>query len=182
MSDWPHTAALLAGGASRRMGRRKDHLVTGDGRTMIECVAAAAREVTSRLVVVGPEDALPGTAVVEEPERIGPLGAVAALLASGIDTRYLVLPCDLPDVTGALLQELCATPNPVAAFTVDGESGPRPMPLLIDVAVHETCTALLAAGERSLRSLLAAVDVAPIALDAHRAKHELRNVNEPSDV
>ena len=36
---WPHTGAVLAGGAGRRMGRSKHDLVLPDGRTMLEVVA-----------------------------------------------------------------------------------------------------------------------------------------------
>ena len=109
---WPHTGAVLAGGAGRRMGRRKDSLALPDGRTMLAVVHSVLREVCQRVVVVGDaetdlpriEDLRPGQ---------GPLGGIEALLATGDDTQYLVGPCDLPLITPSVLRRL-TEPGPGA--------------------------------------------------------------------
>ena len=49
---WPHTGAVLAGGASRRMGQPK-HLAGKKGETWIERAVEEMGRVTSNVVIAG---------------------------------------------------------------------------------------------------------------------------------
>lgn len=95
---------ILAGGASRRMGRDKASLVLDgtQGATLLERAVVAARSAgADQIVVVGdrPEpasDALRGVLFVREnPPRSGPVPALDTALAEVSAPLVLVLPCDL---------------------------------------------------------------------------------------
>ncbi len=93
------TIAILAGGASRRMGRDKAAIRVGE-ESLLERTARIARSVSSDVLVVGKEfpkdwpypdvpcipDSYPG---------LGPLGGLATAIHSA-HSDILLLPCDLP--------------------------------------------------------------------------------------
>jgi len=177
---WPHTGAVLAGGAGRRMGRRKDSLPLPDGRTMLAVVHSVLSEVCERVVVLGDaetdlpriEDLRPGQ---------GPLGGIEALLASGSDTDYLVCPCDLPLVTPTLLRRLTGPTNCVATvFQVEGEADFWPMPVRVSVQSLTAVRTQLDLGRRAVHDLVRTLGPAVIAVSREEAK-ALANVNTPDD-
>jgi molybdopterin-guanine dinucleotide biosynthesis protein A len=90
-------AAVLAGGASRRMGRDKATLAVG-GVALAARVLAAAAQVADPVVLVAP-DGHParrlGALVVTDPGE-GPLAALAAALAALADDHVLALAGDHP--------------------------------------------------------------------------------------
>lgn len=119
--------AILAGGASRRMGRDKAALVI-DGETLLERAARAAAAEAARVFVIGRErpDGWPLSDirfVPDPPGRtgIGPLGGIATALeaaeAAGCDAA-LVTACDMPALSADALRWLmeeyearrCASP------------------------------------------------------------------------
>lgn len=101
------TGAILIGGRSTRMGTPKHAIALPDGRAMIEHVADVLRQVCPRLVVLGPDSPLPGVpAIPDLRPGLGPLAGIEALLASGLDDTYLVVPCDMPRLTAEVLQAL----------------------------------------------------------------------------
>jgi molybdopterin-guanine dinucleotide biosynthesis protein A len=177
---WPHTGAVLAGGASRRMGRPKHDLILPDGRTMLEAVAGALGEICARVVVVG--DVETGFQRVADlrPDH-GPLGGIEALLASGLDTQYLVCPCDVPLVTGALLRSLTG-PSASAAtvIRIEGEDAIRPLPARISADLLETVGALLDEQRRAVHQLMSAIEVEVVAMAPEEAR-QLANVNTPQE-
>ena len=104
------TAAILAGGESRRMGAPKEGVRLWDDRPMMEHVMSALSGVCSRLVVVGE---CRGYRLPNEVTRVpdlhpgsGPLAGFEAVLASGLDEAYLVAACDQPFLTTELLRRL----------------------------------------------------------------------------
>ncbi len=176
---WPHTGAVLAGGAGRRMGRRKDGLILADGRTMLAVVAAAVGDVCRRVVVVGDaetdlpriEDLRPG---------LGPLGGIEALLARGDDTQYMVCPCDLPLVTPSLLRRLTGHKGMATVFQVEGEPDFWPMPVRVSAIALDTVRAHLDGGRRAVHELVRALEPEVIAVSREEAA-ALANVNTPDD-
>jgi molybdopterin-guanine dinucleotide biosynthesis protein A len=155
-------AAVLAGGASRRMGRDKATLAVG-GVALAAGVLAAAAEVADPVVLLAPEGHPArglGARVVTDPGE-GPLAALAAALAALDADHVLVLAGDHPGLAVELLARL-------VALAPEGEAvacrrGPRLEPL---VAVYRRAPALAAArarlagpaGDRSLLGLLADLD------------------------
>jgi molybdenum cofactor guanylyltransferase len=163
-------AAVLAGGASRRMGRDKATLPVR-GVELASLVLAAAAQVADPVVLVAPEGhparrvaaaaARAGppaaTRVVADP-GLGPLAAVAAALEALEAEHVLVLAADHPGLRVELLAHLVALAE--AAEAVACRRGPRLEPL---VAVYRRLPALAAArsrlagppGGHSLQGLLA---------------------------
>jgi molybdenum cofactor guanylyltransferase len=155
-------AAVLAGGAGRRMGRDKATMAVG-GAALASVALAAAARVASPVVLVAPEGHPArrlAARVVADPGQ-GPLAALAAALAALEAGHVLVLAGDHPGLRVELLAHLVhLAPRGEA---VACRRGPRLEPL---VAVYQRAPALAAAearlaaaaGDRSLLGLLAALD------------------------
>lgn len=179
---WPHTGAVLAGGRSRRMGRPKHALPLPDGRPMIEAVANVMAQVCQQVVVVGSTDALATLPHIDDLRfRHGPLGGIEALLASGLDTQYLVCPCDLPLVTSDLLKAL-TVPSSAAAtvLRIDGRSGTEPLPARISTEVLPAVRALLDAGQRAVSHLMQSIEIEAIEAPQTWSRY-LTNINTPQE-
>ena len=152
-------AAVLAGGASRRMGRDKATLRVG-GVELAALVLAAAAQVADPVVLVAPEGhpARRVAAPAVADPGLGPLAALAAALDALEAEHVLVLAADHPGLRVPLLARLVALAG--EADAVACRRGPRLEPL---VAVYRRAPALAAArsrlagppGGHSLLSLLA---------------------------
>jgi molybdopterin-guanine dinucleotide biosynthesis protein A len=157
-------AAVLAGGASRRMGRDKATLPVG-GVELASRVVATAGRVAAPVVLVAPAGHAAaglarrlGVGLVTDPGE-GPLAALAAALAALPAAHVLVLAADHPALRPGLLARLVAErgAGQAVACRRDGELEPL-------VAVYERGPALAAARsrlapgrDRSLRGLLLAL-------------------------
>jgi molybdenum cofactor guanylyltransferase len=152
--------AVLAGGASRRMGRDKATLVVS-GVELASLALAAAARVADPVVLVAPEGHPArrlAAAPVADPGR-GPLAALAAALAALDADHVLVLAGDHPGLRVELLAHLVALAGRAEAEAVACRRGPRLEPL---VAVYRRAPALALArsrladpaGDRSLTGLL----------------------------
>ena len=102
-----YSLILLAGGKSSRMGSNKAELIF-QGRTFAEILILKAKELgIEKIYLSGFEKEEAGVQVVWDlyPER-GPLGGVHACLKS-MNTPYaLVLPVDVPQIPGTVLELL----------------------------------------------------------------------------
>ena len=165
-------AAVLAGGARRRMGADTATLAV-DGAALASTVLAAAARVAGPVVLVAPEGhparRLAGRVVTDPGE--GPLAALAAALAALADDHVLVLAGDHPGLRVELLAHLVALAP--GGEAVACRRGPRLEPL---VAVYRRAPALATArarlaagGDRSLLGLLAALDTVVVEESAWRA-------------
>jgi molybdenum cofactor guanylyltransferase len=152
-------AAVLAGGASRRMGRDKATMAVGGVELAARVLAAAAR-VAHPVVLVAPEGhparRLAARAIADP--GLGPLAALAAALDVLDAAHVLVLAADHPGLRVELLAHLAGLAGRGEAVAC--RRGPRLEPL---VAVYQRAPALAAAGarladpagDRSLLGLLA---------------------------
>lgn len=176
-------AAVLCGGASRRMGRDKALLVV-DGEPMVRRVAAAAQTAGAATVITvggdadGLRAAVSGFDVQVVPDRHpgeGPLGGVLTALAELDEAIVLVLSCDLvvpaPAAMGATVAAL-AEPGDVAVPEVGGRGQWMHGAWRNTGDVRRRLGAEFAAGERSVRRAVTQAglavrcvpDVAPEAL------------------
>lgn len=174
--------AILSGGASARMGTPKHALVLPDGRTMIEHVHAALATVCTKIVTLSEHEILRG--VVQVPDRtnhLGPLGGLEALLASGLSSDYILVPCDMPRLTGDILRALLvATARPITALRVKTESAPRPLPLRLSDSLLPLIRARIDAGNLSVQGLLEAAEV-EIVIAPPEWECALENINTPEE-
>ena len=180
---WPHTGAVLAGGQGRRMGGPKHAIALPDGRTMIEAVADALAQVCKQTVVVGATDAAPPATrcIGDLRPAQGPLGGIEALLASGLDTHYLVCPCDLPLITAPLLERLTRPAGARATvFRIEGADELEPLPARISGDLLELVTRLLDQQHRSVHGLMQKIEPDVVPISRAEARH-LANINTPQE-
>jgi molybdenum cofactor guanylyltransferase len=154
---------LLTGGASRRMGGDKASLVLA-GERLVDRAARVLAVVCDPVLEVGPGlSNLP--AVSEDPPGDGPLAALVAgarALEQRPERAVLALAVDLPFVEPALLELIANRPGDATVVPIAG-GHPQTACAQYGVDALRAAPALLAAGERSLRALLAAVPVVWVA-------------------
>jgi molybdopterin-guanine dinucleotide biosynthesis protein A len=183
-------AFLLAGGRSTRMGRDKAAVDLG-GRTLLERAIDAARPVAARVVLVGRDGAAYGIASVSDrrPGTLGPLAGIESALAESRTPTAIVLACDMPFVSTALLEMLVgwseAHPERVVVpVTADGRIAP--LCAVYPSSALAAVSQLLDAGERRPRALEATVGFALVPFDAYahlpNAGILLTNVNTPEEL
>ncbi|MCB0076640.1 MAG: molybdenum cofactor guanylyltransferase [Anaerolineales bacterium] len=113
----PLSAAVLAGGASSRMGRDKSLLML-DGERLIERVVGRLAQVADeRLVSTNHPERYPFLAdrVRFVPDEggtgQGPLAGIASLLAAATHDRVLIVATDMPCLNVALLRHMASLPT-----------------------------------------------------------------------
>ena len=186
----PLAAVVLAGGASRRMGRDKATLVFDgpDGpTTMVERVVSI---VTARcapvFVIAAPGQALPDVPaqiVRDEVRGVGPLLATGRGLREAAEAgleHAFVCAVDMPELTTDLIETLTGPAERLGADVVlpwDGRD--HYLAGIYRTALFTTVAELVAAGERSMRALVNSVDTQRIVMPEQRA---LTNVNTAADL
>jgi molybdopterin-guanine dinucleotide biosynthesis protein A len=104
---------VLAGGLSRRMGGRDKALLPHpSGETMLNRTADLVREAVGNVTILGPSQryAHLGFPILEDLHaNSGPLAGIHAALQQ--NTRILVVPVDLPNLTAEFLRRLLGTPG-----------------------------------------------------------------------
>ncbi|MCK5069527.1 MAG: molybdenum cofactor guanylyltransferase [Desulfocapsa sp.] len=118
----PIMACLLIGGRSSRMGRPK-HLIKGmNGKTWVENTVDLLRPFTDTIVLSGRGE-VPGnldalTRIADVPDVQGPLTGILAAMRWNPDSCWLLLACDMPNITTEALTWLLETRNPGSWGTV----------------------------------------------------------------
>lgn len=93
------SAAVMAGGKSRRMGRDKAWLDLGDGRPIVRRVIEVLREVADEVLVVANDERYRSLGLRVVPDRFpegGALGGIATGVGAATHDRVLVAACDMP--------------------------------------------------------------------------------------
>jgi len=165
-SDVGCAGLLLTGGSSRRLGTDKATLLMR-GERLVDRSLRLLGEVSDPMIEVGPGYG-EGPSVCESPPGAGPLAALgagaSALATGGFQGAALVLAVDLPGIDAAVLAWLVEHPAPATVVPiVDGI--PQMLCARYGADALDAVPALLAAGERSLRALLAAVSVHEARID-----------------
>ncbi|MGE2728885.1 molybdenum cofactor guanylyltransferase [Mycolicibacterium vaccae] len=190
-SSPPLAAVVLAGGASRRMGRDKATLtVTGPSgaQTMVERVVdVVSARCQPVFVVAAPGQALPdlpGATVLRDQVRgLGPLPATGAGLRAAAQAGLgyaFVCAVDMPLLTDDVIDLLS---GPAYRLRVDvvlpWDGRDHYLAGVYRTALSVTVAELIDAGHRSMRSLVDRVDTQRIVLPEQPA---LRNVNTPAEL
>lgn len=109
------SAAILAGGQSRRMGTDKALLrLTPDSPTLVERVLAAVRAVADEVFLVANDDRLAHLGLRTVPDAIpgaGALGGIYSAVAGSRTAHCLIVACDMPFLSVPLLRALAAAPR-----------------------------------------------------------------------
>lgn len=104
----PFHGIVLAGGASRRMGRDKA-FVEVDGKPLIHHALAAVAGAACRTVIGGDPDRIGPLGVDHLADAVpgaGPVPAIAAALQASVAPLTVILPCDLPFITADAIDRL----------------------------------------------------------------------------
>jgi molybdopterin-guanine dinucleotide biosynthesis protein A len=177
---------VLAGGASRRMGRDKAALELR-GRPLLAWVVEALSAAFGGVVVVGPPERsalVPGVQVVTDayPSQ-GPLGGIATALRHASSGRVFVAACDMPFLQPALARYLTTVAPDAAACVPRSARGVEPLCACYGHACLPVAEALLAEGDLALAALLVRIDARIIEPEEWRTHdpsgRSLVNVNTP---
>lgn len=189
-SPLPLAAVVLAGGASRRMGRDKATVVI-DGpagpTTLVErVVSIVGTRCAPVYVVAAPGQALPDLPAVilrDEVLGVGPLLATGRGLRAAAESEFghaFVCAVDMPQLTTELIETLIGPAERLGADVVvpwDGRD--HYLAGIYRTALFTTVAGLVTAGERSMRALVDSVDTQRIVMPEQAA---LANVNTATDL
>ncbi len=190
MTDHPHpddlTGLVLAGGASKRMGRNKAFLQLG-GRPLIQIVVERMTEVCREVIIVADDPAtyagLGVPVVVDRFQGVGVLGGLHAGLAAASHDLTLAVGCDMPFLKPRLLRAFAIWAEGYDVTLLRHEGFLEPL----HAAYRRTCLSsiesAIRAGERRIVSFFPQVRVRTVTaeeivpLDPHL--QSFRNLNTP---
>jgi molybdenum cofactor guanylyltransferase len=182
----PLAAVVLAGGASRRMGRDKANLPY-EGTTLVERTVSIVRPRCSPVFVVSapgqPLPAMDAEVLRDEVRGVGPLLATGRGLQAAADAGLelaFVCAVDMPLLDADLIDALAGPAVRLGADVVlpwDGRD--HYLAGIYRTSLAGRVAELVAAGERSMRALVDAVDTQRIVMDKQRS---LTNVNTADDL
>ncbi|MFC1489656.1 molybdopterin-guanine dinucleotide biosynthesis protein B [Candidatus Latescibacterota bacterium] len=111
----PVYGCVLIGGKSSRMGKPK-HLIADDGETWLEKIAELLKPVTQKIVISGagvvPEELSGITRIPDVPNIKGPMAGILSSMRWEPYSSWLVVSCDLPDLSKDALKWLLSTRKP----------------------------------------------------------------------
>jgi molybdopterin-guanine dinucleotide biosynthesis protein A len=155
----PATGIVLAGGASRRMGRDKALLELG-GRPLLHRVVEPVSRLCEEVIIAGadnPVQHLPGLSpiwVSDPPGAEGPLAGLSAGLAAASHPSAIVVACDMPFLSEGLLAHLLDIVEDCAAAVPFAGGDFHPLHAAYSRSCLPTVDSLLRLGVRSMRDLL----------------------------
>jgi molybdopterin-guanine dinucleotide biosynthesis protein A len=179
-------AVVLAGGASRRMGRDKA-TVEYRGKTLVEHVVSAVSPRCSPVFVIAAQGqrlpTLQAQVLRDEVRGVGPLLATGrglrAAAEAGLEWAF-VCAVDMPLLSADLIDELARPAIRLGADVVlpwDGRD--HYLAGIYRTGLFARISDLVAAGERSMRALVDTVDTQRIVMPERRS---LTNVNTIADL
>ncbi|HEY2434040.1 MAG TPA: molybdenum cofactor guanylyltransferase [Vicinamibacterales bacterium] len=188
----PISAAILAGGRATRFGGAdKASLVVGGRRIIdrqLELLAAFSDDV---MVVVNDRTRYPDLDVPVVMDRVagaGPLGGVYTALAEARHSRVIVLACDLPFVSPALLDRLVVASEPGRheqdAVVPRTTRGLEPLAAVYRRHCAEVARRCIESGELRMTAFLAELRVGELDAGAVAGENEetwFENINTPHD-
>lgn len=192
MNDSDILGVVLAGGASRRMGRDKA-LLPWTGTTLVHRAAAVLAEVCGEVVIAGPGELGRPEAetVVDLYPGLGPLAGLHAGLDRAGGRPIFALACDMPFVGVELVRHLVGragdrVENGIAgAWVAAGESGTQPLCGVYSQAAGGAAESRLRAGQLSVLGLFEVIGGVTVPITAELAFYRpelLLNINRPDEL
>jgi molybdopterin-guanine dinucleotide biosynthesis protein A len=183
----PLRGLVLAGGLSQRMQTDKGRLRYGaSGREQREVAAGLLAEVCQDVFVsCRAEQAAELPAGLQPlPDTflgLGPLGGILSAFRHDPNAAWLVLACDLPFLTAAVLRQLVAGRQPArlaTAFQSPDNEFPEPLITIFEPRAYPELLRFLGLGYSCPRKMLINSDVQVLPTPGGEA---LRNVNTPAE-
>jgi molybdopterin-guanine dinucleotide biosynthesis protein A len=179
--------AVLAGGASRRMGRDKAFVEAPDGRPLVLVAAEGLLAAgAGRVVVVGGDEAAVGALGLAWTPDLhpgeGPLGGIVTALRDAPADPVVVVACDMPgfteEVPTALVAALDRAPDADVALAAVGERL-QPLTAAWRRSAIPVLEAAFSLGERAPRRILDRLEVVAV---PGLARDLLDDVDSPEDL
>ena len=182
----PVYGLILAGGASSRMRRDKAVLLYQGKSQLDRAFELASRHLAKVFVSVrGSQLAEPTRAqkplIVDSVDGEGPVVGIRSALAAYPDVAWLVLACDLPFLTDAVLEQLLGQRNPgmlATAYSSAHDGLPEPLCAVWEPAAAPALSAYTSGGGHCPRKFLSRH---PTVLLEPRDRHALDNINTPEE-
>ncbi len=177
------TGAILAGGASRRMGQDKALLKFGD-KTFIQRIADATREVLAHVVIIA--DRAERYSFLHLPvhqdihKNCGPLAGIHSALTHTTTSHTFIISCDLPCVTPAMIRQLFSAASENCITLVTDGIRTQPLFAVYPRSEFEALETALESGQRSVLGYLENRRTERLDFSGYAPK--LHNVNLPEDL
>ena len=183
-SLWPHTGAIFCGGRSSRMGKPKASIILANGQTMIEHVYNVLKQLCKEVVLVGHGEGVPDSLghlkrVQDNYQGLGPMGALEALLSSGLDSEYLISPCDLSKATPEIFSLLLKSESQLP-LVLNNKGHREPLLGRYPSSLLPYVQKYIARGQLAVNDLLKEVSAASIDVPEEFI-FSLSNMNSPED-
>jgi molybdopterin-guanine dinucleotide biosynthesis protein A len=184
------SAAILAGGRATRFGGRDKGALIVDGTPIRARQLAAFAQIALDIMIVGgeppaDETAVPVRTIADRVGGCGPLGGLHAALTEARGDASVVLACDMPFVSAALLGHLLALTSDTDAVVPRTDRGYHPLCAAYTRACLEPVARRLADGRLKLIGLLDDLRVRVVTTEEMRAFGDpevlVANVNTPAE-
>lgn len=177
------TGAVLAGGHSSRFGSNKA-LFVNDGKPLIQHALDVLRPLCDSLFISASSDnaqaysGMGANIVCDLHPDCGPVGGIEALADTCHTDRLLVLTCDMPFITTALLSRMTEQEDHEAVAWTLSDGSIMPFPLLLHRTTFRIIQRQVAQGNLRMKLLLKQLDckLLPATDDKFFA-----NINHPED-
>jgi molybdopterin-guanine dinucleotide biosynthesis protein A len=181
----PCSVLLLAGGRGQRMGGQDKGLIEWQGEPLIAHLQRKVRPLTDDLIISCNRNReryatfADQLVMDDEGDFPGPLAGIRAGLKAARHAHVLVLPCDVPRIDKALLQDMLTTADLQREKPLMLRHGEHWEPLLcvIPVALSPAFETAWHAGERSPGRVMRSLDA--VALQCPNNDPRLANLNTP---
>jgi molybdopterin-guanine dinucleotide biosynthesis protein MobB len=168
----PVFACVLIGGNSRRMGQPK-HLIRKNGKTWLESTVQILGEVTENVIISGAGDVPDGLKghlrLPDIPEVNGPMAGVLSAMRWAPRVSWLVVACDLPNLTTDAVSWLLSTRRPGVWATLPrlaGSPGVEPLLAHYDFRARAALEEAAGRGDFQLATIISMPAVATPTLPA----------------
>ena len=182
------SAAVLAGGKSRRMGTDKASLRLPKGGMLIEEIVTRLRAVADDVLIVANDDrfaALSVPIVADCFADAGSLGGIYSALLAARHDQCLVVACDMPFLSVPLLRWMVEEADPWDALVPRLGGQPEPLHAIYRRSCAPVIEAHLRAGQYKIARFFAEVRIRyldEVVLRQHDPTlHSFVNVNTPEE-
>ena len=181
------SAAILAGGQARRFGGRDKGALAVDGRAIRDRQLEVLTAITTDIMIVGGRSGAPAPArmVTDKISGGGPLSGLHAALSEATGAATVVIACDMPFVSAALLDHLLTLTRDADVVVPRDGRGYHPLCAAYTRACLAPAAAHLANGRLKMADLFEALRVrvvTPEEIDVFgHPERLLANVNTPAE-
>jgi len=177
------SAAILAGGRASRLGGRDKSAIVVEGRTILDRQIDALAPIAGEILIVGRGTHPAARTIPDRVDGSGPLAGLDAALAAARGELVVVVACDMPFVTTALLTGLLGLADGADAVVPRTERGYHPLCAVYRRSVRDAVERNLARGRLKMLDLLAELRVTFTDVERFGDGHRLlANVNTPADL